>query len=364
MSYFAGMRFFALLILPALLLAAALPAAAQTRLAQQCAAFGEAQYRKLSPSIERVAALDFPPPALERVDTKLGSQAIAAALTLRGRLTYRSGAPFETQFVCLLDATQRPVFFYALPALATRGAPTPVTRGGGLAPVPPLQPPPSEASILAPILPLGPQAALDRPEPPRQPLPAGTVRLRGLVRDLGGRLQFLPCDGAPLALEDRTPDQELTRALRGLTAGQNGRPMFVELYGGRETGPGSGIGARELRRAAVETAGCRERFDQREWLGSGGGGGEASWRFEVTSRDMMLSISGGQVQRIAHGGPQKLDNAVSYAAADDPEFTVTIDERRCIDPQSGAMFAYAVEVRSEGRSFTGCAVHNPAMPAP
>ncbi|HEX9558520.1 MAG TPA: hypothetical protein VF991_18660, partial [Reyranella sp.] len=132
-----------------------------------------------------------------------------------------------------------------------------------------------------------------------------------------------------------------------------------------ETGPGSGIGALELRRAAIETAGCRERFDQREWVGTGGGGGEASWRFEVTSRDMMLSLGGGQpVQRVAHGGPQKLGGAVSYAAADDAEFTVMIDERRCIDPQSGSMFAYAVEVRSEGRTFAGCAVHNPAMPAP
>ena len=354
-----------LLALP--LLVTALPAAAQTRLAQQCAAFGETQYRKLSPSIDRVAALDFPPPALERVDAKLGSQTISAALTLRGRLTYRSGAPFETQFVCLLDAAQRPVFFYALPALATRGAPTPVTRGGAPAPVPPLQPPQTEAlpPSFAPILPLGPQAALDTPEPVRPPRPAGAVRLRGLVRDLGGRLQFLPCDGAPLALEDRTPEQELTRALRGLTAGQNGRPMFVELYGGRETGPGSGIGALELRRAAIETAGCRERFDQREWVGTGGGGGEASWRFEVTSRDMMLSLGGGQpVQRVAHGGPQKLGGAVSYAAADDAEFPGMIDERRCIDPQSGSMFASAVEVRSEGRTFAGCAVHNPAMPAP
>ena len=114
--------------------------------------------------------------------------------------------------------------------------------------------------------------------------------MRGLARDLGGRLQFLPCDGAPLPLEDRTPDQELTQALRGLTAGQNGRPMFVEIYGGRETGPGSGISALELRRAAVETAGCRERFDQREWLANGGGGNEPSWRLEVTSRDMMLSV--------------------------------------------------------------------------
>jgi len=28
------------------------------------------------------------------------------------------------------------------------------------------------------------------------------------------------------------------------------------------------------------------------------------------------------------------------------------------------LFAYTVEVRSEGRAFVGCAVHNPAMPAP
>ena len=89
----------------------ALPAGAQTQLAQQCAAFGEAQYRKLSPSIDRVTALEYPPPALERVEAKAGSQAINAALTLRGKLTFRNGPPFETHFVCLLDAQRRPLFF-------------------------------------------------------------------------------------------------------------------------------------------------------------------------------------------------------------------------------------------------------------
>ena len=348
-----------LLALPLLVLA--LPAAGQTKLAQQCAAFGEAQYRKLSPSVDRVMALEFPPPALERVDAKAGSQAVAAALTLRGRLTYRNGPPFETQFVCLLDAAQRPLFFYALPTLATRSAPTPVTRGGSPAPVPRSR---GRRRTRQPWRSARKQRCRT-PEPARPPLPASAVRLRGLARDLGGRLQFLPCDGAPLPLEDRTPDQELTQALRGLTAGQNGRPMFVEIYGGRETGPGAGISALELRRAAVETAGCRERFDQREWLANGGGGNEPSWRLEVTSRDMLLSVAGGQpAQRILHGGTQKLDSAVTYAAADNPEFTVMIDERRCVDPQSGSLFAYAVEVRSEGRAFIGCAVHNPAMPAP
>ena len=245
----------ALAILPLLLIA--LPAAGQTQLAQQCAAFGEAQYRKLSPSIDRVTALDFPPPALERVEAKAGSQAVSAALTLRGKLTFRNGPPFETHFVCLLDAQRRPLFFYALPTLATRGAPTPVTRGGAPAPAPP-----SDTQTL----PLGPP--LPASEPARPALPASAVRLRGLVRDLGGRLQFLPCDGAPLTLEDRTPEQELSRALRELTTGKDGRPMFVELYGSREVGLGAGIAALELRRAAVETAGCRERFDHREWIGS------------------------------------------------------------------------------------------------
>jgi hypothetical protein len=241
---------------------AALPAAGQTQLAQQCAAFGEAQYRKLSPSIDRITALDFPPPALERVEAKAGSQAVNGALTMRGKLTFRNGPPFETHFVCLLDAQRRPLFFYALPALATRGAPTPVTRGGTPAPAPP--------TADTPTLPLG-QAPLSAPEPARPALPASAVRLRGLVRDVGGRLQLLPCDGAPLTLEDRTPEQELTRELRELTTGKEGRPMFVELYGSREVGLGAGIAGLELRRASVETAGCRERFDHREWIATGMG---------------------------------------------------------------------------------------------
>jgi uncharacterized membrane protein len=357
MSYFDAMRS-ALLTLATALVTAAVPVAAQTRLAEECAAFGETQYRKISPSIEHVTALDFPSPALERVEAKAGSQQVAAALTLRGRLTYRNGPPFETQFVCLLDSAQQPLFFYALPTLAARPAPTPVTRGGTQSAAPP------PVAGQGPILPLGQQSADKNETPQPVVLPASAVRLRGLVRDLGGRLQFMPCDGAPLVLEDRTPDQELTKTLGNLTAGQQGRPMFVELYGGRETGPGSGISALELRRAAVETAGCRERFDQREWV-SVNGTGEGSWRLEVTSRDFVLSISGGlPALRIPHSGPQKLDGAIAYAAAEDPQFTVTFSERRCIDSQSGSLFAYAVEVHSEGRTFNGCAVHNPAMPAP
>jgi len=335
-----------------LTLAVSFPAAAQSQLALQCAAFGQAQYRKLDTSVDLVTALEFPPPALERFEGKVGNQAVAAAVTLRGRLTYRNRPPFETQLVCLLDQSERPLFFYALPGLAARTAPTPLTRGGAAA-----VPVPSVGS--QPVLPLAPSPAAAEPRPA---LPPGTIRLRGLVRDLGGRLQFIPCDGGPLALEDRTPGQELSRALRDLTAGQEGRPMFVELYGGRERGPGAGIAALELRRAAVETAGCRERFDQREWTATGN---EPSWRLEVTARDMLLSVLGGNaVPRAQHGGLEKEGSAIVYAAAEGPELAVTIRERRCIDSQSGSVFAYAVEVRSEGRTYVGCAAHNPAMPAP
>ena len=138
--------------------------------------------------------------------------------------------------------------------------------------------------------------------------------------------------------------------------------MFVEMYGGRETGPGAGLGALELRRAAVETAGCRERFDQREWTATGN---EPSWRLEVTSRDLVMSILGGNtLPRMPHGGLQKEGATVTYATTEGPEFLVAINERRCVDSQSGSLFAYAVEVRSEGRSYAGCAAHNPAMPAP
>src|SRR5258708_3968405 len=118
-----------------------------------------------------------------------------------------------------------------------------------------------------------------------------------------------------LPREGGARDRALREAVGGLTAGRSGWGMFVESYGGRETGPGSGISALELRRAAVETAGCRERFDQREWLATGGGGNEPLWRLEGTSRDMTVSVAGGQpAQRIAPGGPPKLDGPVTHAA--------------------------------------------------
>jgi hypothetical protein len=311
----------------AVVLSLALPAVAQTQLAQQCAAFGQAQYRRLDPSVDQVTALEFPAPALERLDIQVGSQAVTAALTLRGKLSYRNRAPFETQFVCLLDAAERPLFFYALPGLAARAAPTPLARGQG-APVP---------QLAQPVMPLAPQPPPSSASPQevvvtatRPPLPANAVRLRGLVRDIGGKLQYVPCDGGPLPLEDRTPGQELSRVRGDLAGGQEGRPMFVEIYGARESGPGAGIAALEVRRAAVETAGCRERFDQREWTASGNE--PASWRLEVTARDMWLSVLGGNAwPRAPHAGLQKQGNTIGYEATDGSDLAVTIVERRCID---------------------------------
>ncbi len=340
------------------ILAPALPAAAQTNLAQQCTGFGEAQYRRLDSSVERIAAIEFPTPALERFEAKAGSQAVAAALTLRGRLIYRNRPGLETQFVCLLDAADRPIFFYALPVLASRTAPTPLVRGGTPAP------PPSPTMALAPRASATPQAsaASRAAEPPRPALPAGAIQLRGLVRDIGGRLQFSPCDGAPLALEDRTPGQELSHVLRGLTQGQEGRAMFVEFLGRRETGPGLGVGALEVRRAAVETAGCRERFDQREWVATGS---DASWRLDITAKDLLMNVPGGVPgQRVPHGGLHHDGGSIVYITTEGPELRVRIDELRCVDSPSGSLFAYRVEVQSEGKSLAGCAAHNPAMPAP
>ncbi len=347
------------------------PAAAQAPLAQACASFGQAQYRKLDPAIDQVTVLDAAPPAIERFDGRAGAQPVAAAVTLRGRVSWKNRSPFETQFVCLLDGNDRPLFFYALPGLAARTAPpTPITRApvAGGAPAP-------TASLQAPVLPLAnaapppkasPGAAPGATAPPpataRTGSPPGAIRLRGLLREVGGRLSFTPCDGAPMALEDRTPGRELGRALADLTAGQEGRPMFVELYGAREPGPAGGLGAVEVRRAAVETAGCRERFDQREWTATGN---EPSWRLEVTARDLLFGVLGGAaLPRLAHGGLQREGDGFVVAATEVPDMVVTIRERRCIDSQSGSLFAYAVEVTSEGRTYTGCAAHNPAMPAP
>ncbi len=80
---------------------------------------------------------------------------------------------------------------------------------------------------------------------------------------------------------------------------------------------------------------------------------------------MLLNVLGGaSPQRAPHGGLERRGGSISYAATEGPEFSVTLDERRCVDSMSGALFAYSVEVRSESRTYIGCAAHNPAMPAP
>jgi uncharacterized membrane protein len=281
---------------------------------------------------------------MERFEGRVGSQAIAITVTLHGRLTFRGRAALESDFVCLLDKAEKPVFFYALPALAQRGSPTPLARGA----VPsPAQAPPATSA---------PMPAMAQPVE-RAPLPPGAIHLRGLVRDVGDHLQFEPCGGAPLALEDRTEGQELTRVFRDLTAKQEGRPMFVEMYGQRDGGAGTGMSAVELRRAAVETAGCRERFDQREWIVVGS---SPPWRLEITARDMSL----GSGQRVPHGGLQREGALLVFQATDGSDMRVAIDEQRCVDSTSGALFSYLVQLRFEDRSYVGCAAHNPAMPAP
>ncbi len=68
-----GLMRFAFLLAPLLVLSA-LSAEAQTYLAQQCVLFGDAQYRRLDGSIERIAALEFPPPTIEKIDMKAGPQ--------------------------------------------------------------------------------------------------------------------------------------------------------------------------------------------------------------------------------------------------------------------------------------------------
>ena len=161
-----------------------------------------------------------------------GIAASRAALTLRGRLTYRNRSPLETQFVCLLDRGERPLFFYALPALASRAAPTPSVGRVGQ-PVPQLsQPPvPSQQTTMA----LTPQPP---PPPPagEAARPSNATRLRGLVRDLGGRLQFVPCDGARSWIGGSHPGSGGGEDAARADGRSGGRPMFVEIYGTRESG--------------------------------------------------------------------------------------------------------------------------------
>jgi uncharacterized membrane protein len=121
------------------------------------------------------------------------------------------------------------------------------------------------------------------------------------------------------------------------------------------------VAAHELRRAAVETAGCRERFDQREWVATGN---EPPWRLDITGRDLLLSLGGNPLGRAGHGGLQREGAVLVYSSVEAPEVRVSIGEQRCIDSLSGSFYAYLVEVRSDGHAYVGCAAHNPAMPAP
>ena len=135
--------------------------------------------------------------------------------------------------------------------------------------------------------------------------------------------------------------------------------MFVEMYGSREAGPGAGIGALELRRAAVETAGCRERFDQREWIATGQRAVVAA-RSHGARHAHRASWAACPAQRMPHGGPQRQDGDDHLRAADGPELTVT-DRRAALHRFRNRARCSPIPSRSGARAgpIVGCAAHNP-----
>lgn len=192
---------------------------------------------------------------------------------------------------------------------------------------------------------------------------------RGVVRLGVGPHEFRPCgDSVARRLLDSTGG-ELTRIAPLLEPGPGGG-IYVELRGAVARAPSVGesgaIVAKELRRAAIETASgtrCEPPPGELAWRAFGN---EPFWDVRVF-RDSVILTQPDQPARILFSAPSvgPRDGQRSlHASAEGPDrhvLQITLEERRCTDAMSGELTAFVAHATLDGRPLEGCATEGPAI---
>lgn len=160
--------------------------------------------------------------------------------------------------------------------------------------------------------------------------------------------------------DDQTLDETYAKL-----AGEPGAPLFVEVRGERiPTPPGTAIPAsfkqafvlEELLYAGVasEGGGCAATVPAYRVLARGN---EPFWSVEINSDQLLLREAGvPAATRLSVQETQDAEGSVTYrGAGDNKTLEITVTNSPCNDSMSGEYFAYAADLKLDGRTLRGCA---------
>lgn len=172
---------------------------------------------------------------------------------------------------------------------------------------------------------------------------------------------FTECDSGREAWVFNESGDELAAVYGELTAVPY-QPMFVEVRGEWLAAPDEGFAAdypealrfTELLRAESEGFGCRLDLDDVLFVAIGN---EPSWRLQVRADGLSLRTMDADEMVFAAPEPSEYAGLVTYYSKSDrgEGIRVTLERRRCVDPMSGARYAWTAAVDIGGRHLAGCA---------
>jgi len=225
--------------------------------------------------------------------------------------------------------------------------------------VPPLQPPAAEAPTRRSA-----RAELPTPEPARRRY-ASAVRFARPGRASAGPLAVLALRWRAIADRGSARRTGTDAGARGLTVARK-RASNVRrdsMVDARRPGRARASARWSCAGRRVENSGCRERFDQRDWLAPCGGNGPGVASEKVEVRDTcLLSIAVRTAGATAcHGGRgcrtgERVD--LSAWRLDNPEFHGPDCERRCVDPSQAGVRYTASEKRGASIFAAPCTIRH------
>jgi uncharacterized membrane protein/heat shock protein HslJ len=212
-------------------------------------------------------------------------------------------------------------------------------------------------------VPTSPAADQSDSKPPIIAKPPRTYAYRGHLV-LGHEVRsFKPC-GKEVAywVVDRTGG-EIWEVYQKLTH-EPYQPMYLEVRGNLGPSPSEGFGADyeqqltlfELRRAGIETRGCREDLRGIAFRASGN---EPFWDVQISESGIIFAELGKPKIIFPYAIPESHGFQRVYASkTEEPtqhHIQISVTEKRCIDTMAGEHFSFAAQVNLDGRSYMGCA---------